>query len=73
MWACRRWSDGGDGCPAVSPLAGTACSVADQFCYYGGFCGIGVGNNYKCTGGYWRVEPGPAGSCGLRVCGAGTK
>jgi hypothetical protein len=71
-WACRKWDDGGASCPPVSPLAGTSCSMESQFCYYSGFCSIGVGSNYECTGGYWRVQLGPAGSCALRQCGAAT-
>ena len=69
-WSCRRWDSGGTSCPAPAPLAGTSCATPDQFCYYGNFCSVGVGANFKCTGGYWRSEPGPAGSCAERQCAA---
>jgi hypothetical protein len=73
LWTCRKWDSGGAGCPPLAPLAGTACGTPDQFCYYSGFCGIGVGSNYKCTDGYWRSQFGPVGSCALRMCGAPTQ
>jgi hypothetical protein len=72
-WTCRAWASGGDACPPLSPLAGTACAMQDQFCYYGGFCGVSVGSNYKCDGGYWRRQLGPVGSCALPMCSALTR
>jgi hypothetical protein len=72
-WACRAWNGGTPECPAPAPLAGTSCAMENQFCYYSGFCGVGVGANYKCTGGYWRTEPSAAGSCVQRQCAAATQ
>jgi hypothetical protein len=67
-WACRAWDSGGQGCPAVSPLAGTACATANQFCTYGGLCSVSVGENFQCTGGFWQRMLSPTGSCALRMC-----
>jgi hypothetical protein len=68
MWSCRAWDSGGQGCPAVSPLAGTACATANQFCTYGGLCSISVGENFQCVGGFWQRMISPVGSCALRMC-----
>jgi hypothetical protein len=68
VWSCRAWDSGGQGCPAVSPLAGTACTTQSQFCTYGGFCSISVGDDLECTGGFWQQMISGAGSCIIRTC-----
>jgi hypothetical protein len=68
IWECRTWDSGGPGCPAVSPLSGTACSTTDQFCMYGGFCAIPVGEDQHCVDGFWQWVPSGAGSCFTKDC-----
>jgi hypothetical protein len=68
-WTCRAWASGGNGCPPVAPLAGTACATPNQLCSYDNLCGVRVGLNYKCDGGAWRVPPDPA-PCDMSMCGA---
>jgi hypothetical protein len=66
---CRRWDTGGNGCPALAPVEGTACATNGQFCTYGGFCGTAVGDDLMCTGNEWQLLPSPPGLCGRPVCG----
>ena len=68
VWSCRAWDSGGQGCPSVSPLAGTACATPEQFCTYAGLCSISVGDDLECTGGFWHQMPSAAGSCIMRTC-----
>jgi hypothetical protein len=68
VWSCRAWNTGGQGCPAVSPLAGTACATEAQFCTYGGVCSISVGENLQCTHGFWQRFSSATGSCIMRTC-----
>ena len=68
VWSCRAWDSGGQGCPTVSPLAGTACATPNQFCTYGGLCSISVGDDLECTGGVWQRMISAAGSCIIRTC-----
>jgi hypothetical protein len=70
-WACRAWDTGGTGCPARSPAPGSACTTPQQFCTYGGFCGISVGDDLECVGGVWQRMVSVTGSCALRMCAAG--
>ena len=68
MWSCRAWDAGaGSSCPARAPLAGSACSVPDAFCFYGGCGQISVGSDLQCEAGYWQ-ERGIAGTCALPSC-----
>src|SRR5260370_24769567 len=62
MWGCGSWAPGGVGCPADRPLSGDACSVPNQECSYGGYCGVEVGPTMLCQNGYWR-EAGQIGAC----------
>jgi hypothetical protein len=66
-WACRAWDSGGDQCPPLPVLAGTACTMAEQFCIYGG-CGVQVGGSFKCDQGYWSPVQSVTGSCGAFMC-----
>ena len=68
VWSCRAWNSGGTGCPAISPLAGTACATPNQFCTYGGFCSISVGDDLECKDGFWQQMISPQGTCALRAC-----
>jgi hypothetical protein len=67
-WSCRAWDSGGAGCPAISPLAGTACSTANQFCTYGNLCSVSVGDNLECKDGFWQQMISAAGSCIVSMC-----
>jgi hypothetical protein len=68
MWSCRAWDAGaGSSCPARAPLAGSACSTPDAFCFYGGCGQISIGDDLECEGGYWQ-ERGISGSCALPSC-----
>ena len=68
MWSCRAWDAGaGSSCPARAPLAGSACSTPDAFCFYGGCGQISIGSDLQCEGGYWQ-ERGISGSCALPSC-----
>jgi hypothetical protein len=68
MWSCRAWDAGaGPSCPARAPLAGSACSTPDAFCFYGSGCDISIGSNLQCQGGYWQ-EGNVAGVCALPSC-----
>jgi hypothetical protein len=67
-WSCRAWSAGGDGCPSIQALAGTACGTPGQYCFYGGGCGgVGVGDNLWCKDGFWQPAPSQLGTC-ARLC-----
>jgi hypothetical protein len=68
IWSCRAWDSGGAGCPAISPLAGTACPTANQFCTYGGLCSVAVGDDLECKAGFWQQMISAAGSCVLGMC-----
>jgi hypothetical protein len=67
-WSCRAWDTGGTACPARSPAPGTACPTPEQFCTYGGFCGISVGDNLECLNGSWQRMISAQGSCAIRTC-----
>jgi hypothetical protein len=56
------------GCPAERPFSGDACSVPNQECSYGGYCGVEVGPTMLCQEGYWR-QAGQIGSCNIPQCG----
>ena len=68
MWGCGPWAPTGMGCPGERPLSGDACSVPNEECSYGGYCGVEVGPNMLCQDGYWRLV-GNTGSCLIPQCG----
>jgi hypothetical protein len=51
---------------------GSACTTPNQFCTYGGFCGLSVGQNVQCANGHWQLFQSPVGSCALRMCSNAT-
>jgi hypothetical protein len=67
-WSCRAWGSGGQGCPPMSPPVGSACNVPNQFCTYGGFCSISVGDDLECAGGTWQRMISALGTCALHMC-----
>jgi hypothetical protein len=69
MWGCGPWGPDGMGCPAERPLSGDACTLPNQYCTYGGYCGVEVGPDMLCQNGYWR-QAGQNGSCTIRQCGS---
>jgi hypothetical protein len=61
-------------CPAVRPLAGTACPLEGQSCRYAEACGSGAlsfGPSLSCEGGRWRPDA-FAPSCLVRAACAGS-
>ena len=68
VWSCRGWDTGGDGCPARSPRAGSACDTLGLPCRYGASCGISVGDDLDCgvSGTLEAAPPEPA--CGYPMC-----
>jgi hypothetical protein len=42
--------------------------MPNQFCTYGGFCLISLGDDLECMGGVWQKMISPAGSCAYRMC-----
>jgi hypothetical protein len=69
-WMCRMWNTGGEGCPVVPPLGGTACGLTELICSYSGSdtC-IGIGpEDYHCgASGYWEVVGGQS-NCTVPFC-----
>jgi hypothetical protein len=73
MWSCRRWDSGGPGCPPLSPVPGTACSVPDQLCDYDGCGRINVGYDSKCIDGQWGLHATNNVGCAIPQCSAATQ
>jgi hypothetical protein len=69
VWSCRAWASGDTGCPPIAPLAGSACSTPDTFCFYSPCGGISVGQNLQCSNGTWQ-QRGSGGTCGMTFCSA---